>query len=270
MKLPPLKHFLHYIPLVIAAFFILVNYVDPYVGLWMTLSTFWLLITILVWLAFVLFRSWRIGGVHRIVIYCTFGIEFLALLLFFLIRIPAYQCDPDEMVTHYEKNRTGMEALIAYTQSAMDDGQKMYLEFEHGRVSMFHTSNMSHWDDAEELKSEIMSEVGLNEEEFKSIKKQLKSIHCISIDTHFPDYCDIGFKRVGMGLYSYRLFLSPISDEMKQDALSDGHFIPYNETTLLMFGGGAAGPDTFGREIKEDFLRRHPYGASKGESPFPQ
>lgn len=255
----PLKHLLHYIPIAIVAFFIMVNYIDPFIGFWITLLSFWIIVPVLVWLVFVLFRSWIIGGIHRIVVFCAFGLEILASVMFFLIRIPAYECDPDKMVAHYEKNKAGMEKLIAFTESALNDGQQMCLEFEYGKISMFHTSTKSHWDVDKKLKSEIMSELGLDNEEFNSIKSQLKSIHCISVDTNFPTYCDIGFKRVGFGMYSYRLYLNPMSDDVKEDALSDGHFIPYNETTLLMYGGGAVGPDSFGREEKEDFLRRHPF-----------
>lgn len=256
MKFPPIKHLLHYIPIIIIAFFILINYADPYIGFWATLVSFWIIVPVLVWLVFALKRSWVIGGIHRTVVFCAFGLEILALVMFFLIRVPAYKCNPDKMAAHYEKYRTDMEDLILNTESALNDGQQMRLEFEHGKVSMFHTSTEAHWDVDEELMSKIMSEVGLDNEEFNSIKGQLNSIHCISIDTHFPDYCDIGFKRVGMGMYSYRLYLNPMSDKVKNDALSDGHFIPYNETTLLMFGGGAVGPDTFGSE-KEDLLHRH-------------
>lgn len=262
MKFPPLKHLLHYIPIAIVAFFILLNYADPFIGLWAAIASFWIIVAVLVWLVFALIRSWKIGGVHRNVVFCTFGLEILALVMFFLIRVPAYKCDPDEMVMHYEKNRTGMEELISYIESALNDGQQMCLEFEHGKISMFHTSTMSHWDVDKELKYEIMSELGLDNEEFNSIKSQLSSIHCISVDTHFPAYCDIGYKRVGMGMYSYRLYLNPMSDEEKEEALLDGHYIPYNETTLLMFGGGAAGPDTFSHKVKDDFLRRHPFPSS--------
>ena len=66
-----------------------------------------------------------------------------------------------------------------------------------------------------------MSEVGLDEEEFQSIKKRLKVIGCIQIETHFPEYCNIGYKRVWWGMY-----------------------------------GGAAGPDTFSKEVKEKFLKK--------------
>lgn len=255
----PLKQLLHYIPIVIVALFLLVNYVDPFIGSLVTLLLFWIIVAVLVWLVFVLFQSWKIGGVHRKVIFCAFGLEILAFVMFILIRIPAYECDPDKMLAHYEKNKAGMEELIAFTKSALNDGQQMRLEFEYGKISMFHTSTKSHWEVDKKLKYEIMSELGLDNEEFNSIKRQLKSIHCISVDTNFPAYCDIGFKRVGFGMYSYRLYLNPMGDEVIKDALSDGHFIPYNETTLLMYGGGAVGPDTFGRETKEDFLRRHPF-----------
>lgn len=257
-----LKYWWHSIPFVILAFYLLACFNDPWLGSIFVSMTWWLILLLIAWAIIVLYKSWKIGGGHKYLITSLSAIDIIALVLLLLVRIPAYKCNPDEMVEHYDKHKAEMEALVSFTESALDEGQQMYLEFEHGKVSMFHTSTVAHWDDAERLKSEIMSEVGLDEEEFKSIKKQLESIKCISIDTHFPDYCDIGYKRVAMGLYSYRLYLNPMSDDVKRDALSDGHFIPYNETTLLMFGGGAAGPDTFGHEVKDDFLRRHPF-------PFP-
>ena len=38
---------------------------------------------------------------------------------------------------------------------------------------------------------------------------------CISIDTSFPDYCDIGYKFVALGRYSFRVFLAPMTDEWR-------------------------------------------------------
>lgn len=128
----------------------------------------------------------------------------------------------------------------------------MYLEFEHGKVSLLYTSTYDHVDNAEKLKS-----VGLDEEEFKSIKRQLKSLKCISIDTHFPDYCNIGYKRVGFGQYSYRIYLNPMNEEQRQNALTDGQLIPYNDTMVLMYGGGAVGPQSFSQQEKEDFLKKY-------------
>lgn len=259
MKHFTLKYWWHYIPFIALAFVLSANFRDPWLGSILVMMMWWLILLLIIWAIIAFGKSWEIGGAHKYLITSLSAIEITALVLLFLVRIPAYKCNPDEMVGHYDKKKAEMEALVSFTESALDDGQGMYLEFEHGKVSIFHTSSAAHWEDADSLKSEIMGELGLDEEEFRSIKKKLKSIKCISIHTHFPDYCDIGYKRVAMGLYSYRLYLNPMSEEVRQNALKDGHFIPYNETTLLMFGGGAAGPDTFSHEVKEDFLRRHPF-----------
>lgn len=262
MKILTLRRISHYIPIALFALFIVFNYADPNTGLMTMILWIQIIPAVLIWLVFALVQSWKIGGVHRKVIFCAFGFEILAIIMYFLIIVPAFTCDPDKMVKHYEKNKVGMEDLITYTASALNDGQQMYLEFEHGKVSIFNTSTLRHWNVDDIQKSEIMNELGLNDEEFYSIKNQLNSIHCISIDTHFPNYCDIGYKRVAMGLFSYRLYLSPMSDKEKTRVLSDWHFIPYNDTTLFMFEGGAVGPDTFNQEKRDDFLRRHPFPTS--------
>ena len=105
--------------------------------------------------------------------------------------------------------------------------------------------------------TEKMKAVGLDEEELKSIKRQLKSLRCISVDTHFPDYCDVGYKRVGFGQYSFRVYLNRMTEDQLHSALSDGQFIPYDDTMVLMYGGGAVGPQSFSQQEKLDFLKKH-------------
>ena len=103
-----------------------------------------------------------------------------------------------------------------------------------------------------------MSKVGLDDNEFNSIKNQLKTINCISIDTHFPEYCEIGYKRVGLNGYYYRFYLIPMREEQIQSALSDPHLIPYNDRVLFVYLGGALdGPDTFSPKVKKRFLKHH-------------
>lgn len=277
MKHLSFKYWWHFLPLILIALVLWFYFAEPYLGLWILLAYWWLLLGLIIWLIIVLGKSWEIGGRHRIICFGLFGLEVLALLILLLVRIPANKCDPDEMVTHYEKKKPEIEELIAYTHSALDNGQNMYLEFEHGRVSIFNTSNYSYLDDEDysdddklfvssAQKRKLMASVGLDEKEFNHIKKQLKRCNCISIDTHFPDYCDIGYKRVAMGQYSFRLYPNQMNEEQKQKALSDGHFIPYDDTLLLMFGGGAFGPDEFSPEVKKDYLEKHPFPVPESTS----
>lgn len=204
-----------------------------------------------------LIHSIKIGGAHETAIVVFSVILFLAFVLFFVARIPSYGCSPDLMAKHYNEKGPEIESLVAFTQSALDEGQTMWLEFEHGKVSMFHTTSECHWGDADSLRTSLMAEVGLDEDEFQFIKKELKRIRCISVDTSSPDYCDVGYKRVGMGMYTYRIFYSPMNDEQKEKALSDLQFIPYNERVVFMFGGGAIGAQTFSKEEKEAFIQKH-------------
>ena len=247
----------HYIPLSVLAIFLLLLYLQPYVGMWLLLLLRWFVVAMVIWAIVAIVRSLAvIGGPHKTAISIYTGVIVIAILGFLLLVVPVNKCDPDKMARHYEKQGMGIEELVTFTQVALDEGQTMLLEFEHGKVASFHTSKNGGWNVSDSLKTVLMSEVGLDKEEFQSIKKRLKDIGCIRIETHFPEYCNIGYKRVGMGMYLYRVYLSPMNDEQRQEALSDYHLIPYNDHVAFMFGGGAAGPDTFSKEVKDKFLKK--------------
>ena len=247
----------HYIPLVILAIALLVIYIDPWLGIWGLLMVWWLLLPMFILAIVAIVQSMNNGGAHKVGVLSFSSIIFWAFIMFFVVRVPLYKCNPDTMEKHYTKKGPMIEELVTFTQDALDEGQNMYLEFEHGKVSMFHTPSNNHWGDVDSLKTSLMAEVGLDEEEFQFIKNTLKSVGCISIDTRSPDYCEVGYKRVGLGMFSYRIFYSPMNNEQKQESLSDPSLIPYNDRVVFMFGGGAAGPQSFPKEVKDDFLQKH-------------
>ena len=240
----------HYIPLIVFSIALLIIYIDPWLGLWSLLTVWWLLLPIFILAIIALIQSIKIGGAHEVAIIVFSSIIFWALFFLFATRIPSYKCNPDSMADHYNEKRPEIEELVTFTQSALDEGQTMYLEFEHGKVSMFHTKAEKHWDDADSLRTSLMAEVGLDDDEYQFIKNKLKSIQCISINICSPDYCEIGYKRVGLGMYSYRVFYLPMDEEQRQEALSDLQLIPYNDRVVFVFGGGATGPQTFSKELK--------------------
>lgn len=246
------KHWWRYIPFVIILGVLLVYFYDPFVGSLILLMHWWLVLPLLIWAVIVFLQCWEIGGAHKRAILCFGSLDALVLVLLLIIRIPDSRCDPDEMASHYDKNKVKMEELISFTQSALDEGRDMYLEFEHGKVSLLYASVYGPGNDTEKMKA-----VGLDEEELKSIKRQLKSLRCISVDTHFPDYCDVGYKRVGFGQYSFRVYLNRMTEDQLHSTLSDGQFIPYDDTMVLMYGGGAVGPQSFSQQEKLDFLKKH-------------
>lgn len=259
MKTPPFLRILwHCVPFIAIGCFLYLTYYDLWIGAFFITIFWWLVLPLIIWAVHSLRRSWRIGGIHKYIIASLFTIEVVTVLLLLLVIVPSKICSPKIMATHYEKNKGEMEKLISFTHSAIDDGQELGLEFEQDTLCRFHITNTTYWFEAEKRKKEIMSKVGLDDNEFNSIKNQLKTINCISIDTHFPEYCEIGYKRVGLNGYYYRFYLIPMREEQIQSALSDPHLIPYNDRVLFVYLGGALdGPDTFSPKVKKRFLKHH-------------
>ena len=130
---------------------------------------------------------------------------------------------------------------------------------------MFHVRDSngnysSHWDkEARQQRDSLMAVVGLSQEEYKNIRKQLKDMGCIGIEysQSSPEWLTIWFRRVGFGLYSYSILNHPANDEEKSSAMEDWLPIPYNDHCFFRYGGGAIGPISFSKEVREDFLKKH-------------
>ena len=59
-------------------------------------------------------------------------------------------------------------------------------------------------------------------------------------------------------MYSYRIYSRPMNAEEKKEYDEDPMFIPYTDRVVFEYGGGAVDPQTFGEEIKEEFIKKHP------------
>ena len=174
-------------------------------------------------------------------------------------------CTPDKMAKHYDAHCDDMEKLHNYVKTAIDDSCSIDLEFDGRSAGIFHVSDASgvyknHWDEeAELLKDSLMTLVGLSEEEYKNIRKQLKDMDCLGIKFSqlSSDKMTIYFCREGMGRYSYNIYSRPLTEKEKCNAIEDLALIPYNEYCIFEYGGGAIGPQTFTTEEKEEFMKRN-------------
>ena len=174
-------------------------------------------------------------------------------------------CTPDKMAKHYDAHCDDMEKLHNYVKTAIDDSCSIDLEFDGRSAGIFHVSDASgvyknHWDEeAELLKDSLMTLVGLSEEEYKNIRKQLKDMDCLGIKFSqlSSDRMTIYFCREGMGRYSYNIYSRPLTEKEKCNAIEDLALIPYNEHCIFGYGGGAIGPQTFTTEEKEEFMKRN-------------
>jgi len=234
------QYWWHYIPFLLLLPILLSYFTDPWLGGILAAMVWWLVLALVVWAGIALVRSFKIGGIHQKLIVSLSVLYVLAAILLVTVRIPAYKCDPEKMVRHYEQHKDTLDELVTFTHSVLNEGEYLFLELDAGHVDR-------------------MSKVEIDEKDLQTITKLLKKNRCISIDTSFPDYCDIGYKLVALGRYSFRVFLAPMTEEQYQDALENPQLIPYNDRVALLYGGGAAGPDCFSKEEKETFLRKHCY-----------
>lgn len=174
-------------------------------------------------------------------------------------------CTPNKMAKHYDAHCDDMEKLHNYVKTAIDDSCSIDLEFDGRSAGIFHVSDASgvyknHWDEeAELLKDSLMTLVGLSEEEYTNIRKQLKDMDCLGIKFSqlSSDKMTIYFCREGMGRYSYNIYSRPLTEKEKCNAIEDLALIPYNEYCIFEYGGGAIGPQTFTTEEKEEFMKRN-------------
>lgn len=253
------------IPFAIVTAIIVLLWVDDFLCFILSFFCFWITLPaiLLSIVSFIKGVRWR--DIWQRIAVVWGGLNLLMLILYFPIQAPNQRCDPDIMAAHYEEHHTEMEALHRYVQSAIDDSCGVTLEFKGNRLEMFHVRDSngnysSHWDkEARQQRDSLMAVVGLSQEEYKNIRKQLKDMGCIGIEysQSSPEWLTIWFRRVGLGLYSYSILNHPATDEEKSSAMEDWLPIPYNNHCFFRYEGGAIGPISFSKEVREDFLEKH-------------
>ena len=241
MDLTFLKNWWHYVPFIVFACCLYAVFDDPFMGCVLVAVLGWLVLAMVVVAVIAIWRSWKAGGTHKWVVTGLYASVVVAVLVAGLVVIPAdRKCTPDEMVDHYEKNKASLEELVSLARTSLDEGQSLHLEIDHGRCELRETG-------------------GLDQKTLDAVFNLLKRTGCLDICiwTAIPDYCEVGYRYVGLGKFSYRFYLKPLDEAQWQAALSDPGLIPYNDTVVLKYGGGAAGPQVFPAEEKAEFLQRH-------------
>ena len=89
----------------------------------------------------------------------------------------------------------------------------------------------------------IIKPLGWTCETLKVLKYKLDKANCIQIESGEPT--KIGFKRSGMGMYSFNVFDKPITDKEKVKYNDSCTYIFANDRLVLEFGGGAIGSQCF-------------------------
>ena len=225
----PLKHWWHYIPFLLLLPLLLAFYLDPWGGtvlLFLFPPVTLVLASVLVaWAVLVLIRSFKIGGLHKKLIVSLSVLSVLAVIFLVAVRIPAWDCDAEKLAKHYEQKKDAIEELVAYARTAFDEGE----------------SPMVYVDGT------LKEDVGLDEEEMRTIRKLLKKSRCRHIQTFFPDYCEICYKTIVYGpVYGYRIYLAPMTEEQRQEVVDSPRLSPYSDRVALLLDGNAEPRQTSG------------------------
>ena len=186
-----------------------------------------------------------------------------AVIIVVYLMWPGQKCNPDVMATHYEEHHTEMEELHQYVQSAIADSCGITLEFNGNKLERFYVKGpdklyLMYSDEKARLyKDSLMTIVGLSQEEYDNICKQLKEMGCIGIDysQSNPEELTIWFRRVGMGLYCYTVLNRPMSDEEKASTVN-WVAIPYNDHCYFNYHS-PVGQESFPEKVRKDFLKKH-------------
>ncbi|MBR4437506.1 MAG: hypothetical protein IKS79_00180 [Bacteroidales bacterium] len=242
------RRIIDYIPFVVLLLLSYLPWKEPFIG-FALYSIYWpLLVGIIIWAIIVLLISITKGGKHLKGILVALGLVVISYGLIYLVRIPSYNCDPDKMARHYEKVKGRMDELVYFTRQSLNDSVNVDINSK-GDVCKVENGNGT----------DSSLSPSISTDNAKTIRNLLKKTGCFYLETHFPDYCRLRYKDVGFGAYFYRIYLSPMTEEQKQNVISNDQLIPYSDRVVFEFGGGAVGPQSFDHEYKEYFLKKFGY-----------
>ena len=181
---------------------------------------------------------WRRTKTDRILLW--FHIADLLLLggVVYLLNRPPMKCDAFIMAECYSGEPVfWMRNTVDRYRNMLPDSTRLVIEFDNDEMPQ----------------SDILSEF-----EMKQLKERLDYLGCIGIDVNnYPnsEYSTIRFRRIGMGMYSFRLYHHPLTRHQQDSINANECLIVYNDSTVFEFGGGVFGVQHF--VGKDEFLKRN-------------
>jgi hypothetical protein len=170
--------------------------------------------------------------------------------------------DKDYSITdlkeNFEKNKTGIYELKSYYNEIAPKNRFVDIEFKNdntilrfgikaldstaGNVNepMFIVRNLKI---STSKMDSIINPMGWTRETLKILKEKLDNADCIQIANGVPT--KIGYKRCGMGMYSFNVFDTPIPGNLKTYYNDSCTYIYVNERLVLEYAGGAMGSQCF-------------------------
>ena len=157
-------------------------------------------------------------------------------MIIYLANQPPHKCDAFIMAECYNGEPVfWMWNTADHYRNMLPDSTRLVVELDNDEMPQ----------------SDILSEF-----EMKKLKERLDYLGCIGIDVNnYPnsEYSTIRFRRIGMGMYSFRLYHHPLTRQQQDSINANECLIVYNDSTVFEFGGGVFGPQVF--VGKDEFLK---------------
>jgi len=174
--------------------------------------------------------------------------------------LPASHSKKD-LIDNFEKRTTQILAVRDYFNSIVSNNKSVDIEFSSdtiiARLEVFGLDSVTR-----RMQFPVFTKWGLSiqspqvdsilhalywsQETLITLKKKLDEANCISVRNGTP--CRVGFQRSGMGMYFYDLFLTPLSDRLKDTYNNRCSYIFYKPTVVLEYMGGAIGSQCFPKD----------------------
>lgn len=228
---------------------------------------FWVLplTAIIIWAIFVIINLFSRCEYKNILGKIKLGLAVMDIVLFMsfiLIRIPMFKCDAYKMAEKYEEIKYELERFTSYLDNQLE--RRILLEFNTIGVDMIVVEDAGVYYkkdlNAERIDS-LCQLAGIDKKAFNYIRKELKNIDCISIDTIFSDACTFGYKRVLFGMYSFVLLTNDDREETMKVLSDDILYIPYDDKCLFLYEGGAFGPLGWSEKERTDVIEKFKHNA---------
>ncbi len=158
--------------------------------------------------------------------------------------------DKEDLIENYELKSKEIFEVKQYFESILPKNAIVHIEFENdSELAIFHVKANNPFESNWRLKilssktDSLLNDLNWTVQDLRILKDKLDKANCISISSRKP--VSIGWKRSGMGMFSYTIFDDALTKKEMKEYDDKCSYIYYKENIVLEYGGGAIGRQCF-------------------------
>ncbi|MCD8386111.1 MAG: hypothetical protein LUD17_04370 [Bacteroidales bacterium] len=167
--------------------------------------------------------------------------------------LSSMHCTAFSMEENYERNKDKFAVLDDYLSQTFSPDISLHYDFLHEETWNLLAGKLN--EESTERHSQngaIPDVMFLTNEVLKELKSKIKDVNCMGIEKYSgEEYYTLTFVQQGLGIYSYRIYYAPITQNHMDSLRREPNLIPYSDTIAFEYGCGAIGSNHFPR--KEEY-----------------